>query len=463
MDLLKIRSLRNLFASRWFPLVPQIVMLVAFCLMIAGGLGIETNDMSFAKVLRNTNLANLLVWSYWWPLMLLSAVLLGRVWCMVCPMELVSAITVKVGLKRQVPNILKSRWGISILYAVVLIVGMYGFGIHRVPNRMAIYLLALFGAVLLTSLIFEKRAFCSYVCPIAHLLGLYSFVSIFKWRANDLSVCAQCNTKDCIAKNNDYNLINRSCTSNLYPAKISDNRDCLLCTQCLKVCPNNNLQFSFRKPFADFFGQTRLQAAEVGFLMLVGAFVVYDILPEWSVTGKILMWLPKTIAGSFETTALTTNLLEGAVLFIVLPALLFLITVLLTKLFSKESFGSIAGAFGLLLIPTVACTHAVKGIFKMVSRVPFFKYALSEPKGVEAAKGIYGKTITVDASILKTLDPIANYIWVVVALAVFAVTLLILRKSAAMQKYNIGAKTVLFLGTLFYWGILALAIVKWRF
>jgi NAD-dependent dihydropyrimidine dehydrogenase PreA subunit len=276
-------------------------------------------------------------------------------------------------------------------------------------------------------------------------------------------VCAACDTKDCIAKDNDYKLINRSCTSNLYPAKISDNRDCLLCTQCLKVCPNKNLQFSSRKPFADFFGQTDLRASEVGFIMLVSAFVVYDILPEWPVTKKILMWLPETIAGSFKAAAITANLLEGTVLFIVLPALLFLAVVALAKVFSKERPGSIAMSFGLLLLPTIACTHAVKGIFKMVSRVPFFKYALSEPKGVEAAKGIYDKTITVDASILKTLDPIANYIWAVVALVVFAVTLLILRKAAAMQKYNTGAKAVLFLGTLFYWGVLALAIVKWRF
>lgn len=438
-------------------------MLGVFCLIIAGGLGIETSDMAFAKVLRNTNLANLLVWSYWWPLMLVSAVLLGRAWCMVCPMELISSIAAKAGLRRPIPNMLKSRWVITIFYAVVLIAGMYSFGIHRVPNRMAIYMLVLFGTVLLTSLIFEKRAFCSYICPIAHLLGLYSLVSILKWRAKDLSVCTTCDTKDCIAKDNSYKLINRSCTSNLYPAKISDNRDCLLCTQCLKVCPNNNLQFSFRKPFADLFGQIDLRASEVGFIMLVSAFVIYDILPEWPVTKKILMWLPETIAGSFKAAPITASLLEGTVLFVVLPALLFLATAILAKFFSKEKLGAIAMSFGLLLLPAIACTHAVKGIFKMVSRVPFFKYALSEPKGVEAAKGIYDKTITVDASMLKTLDPIANYIWAITAIAVFVVTLLIFRKSAAMQKYNAGAKAVLFLGTLFYWGILALAIIMWRF
>ncbi len=463
MDLLNIRWIRNLLGSRWFPIVPQFILLGVFCLIIAGGAGIETDDAAFAKVLRNTNLANLLVWSYWWPLILVSAILLGRVWCMVCPLELVSSITAKVGLRRQVPNMLKSRWVITIFYAVILVVGMYGFGIHRVPNRMAIYMLVLLGAALLTSFIFEKRAFCSYVCPIAHLLGLYSCLSVFEWRAKDLSVCTACTTKDCIAKGNHYKIISRSCTSNLYPATINDNRDCLLCTQCLKVCPNNNLRFSVRRLFADFFGGIELQAAEVGFLLAVSAFVIYDILPEWSVTGKILMWLVKTIAGGFTTTAIKSNLLEGTVLFIVLPILLFLVVVVSAKSFSKESFGSIAKGFGLLLLPTIAVIHSVKGVFKMVSRIPYVQYALSEPKGVEAAKGIYAKVITVDTSVLKTLEPITNYIWAVAALAVLAVTVLILRRSAVMEKYNTGVKAVLFSGVLFYWGILALAVIMWRF
>ena len=100
MDLLSIRWMRNLLGSRWFPIVPQFIMLGVFCLIIAGGLGVVTSDMAFAAVLRNTNLANLLVWSYWWPLILISAILLGRVWCMVCPMELVSSVVVKIGLRR---------------------------------------------------------------------------------------------------------------------------------------------------------------------------------------------------------------------------------------------------------------------------------------------------------------------------------------------------------------------------
>jgi hypothetical protein len=75
MNLLNVRWIRALLSSRWFPIVPQLIMLAAFGLLIAGGLGVKTSDPSFAKVLRNTNLANLLVWSYWWPLVIVAAAL----------------------------------------------------------------------------------------------------------------------------------------------------------------------------------------------------------------------------------------------------------------------------------------------------------------------------------------------------------------------------------------------------
>ncbi len=75
--------INRLFRYTWFPLVFQLLSLGVFVLLIIGGLAANTSDMAFAKVLRNTNVANLIVWSYWWPLIILSAIFLGRVWCTV--------------------------------------------------------------------------------------------------------------------------------------------------------------------------------------------------------------------------------------------------------------------------------------------------------------------------------------------------------------------------------------------
>lgn len=172
-----VTMINKLYRSKKFPLLLQLTALLVFFFLIVGAWGITTNSAVEAKQLRNTNLANLIVWSYWWPMIVLTAVFFGRHWCSICPIELITALAVKVGWKRKVPKSIKTAWGITMLYAFVSIVAISTWGIHRYPNRMAFYLLALVGLAIVVSLLFEKRAFCSYFCPVGKLLGLYSLMA----------------------------------------------------------------------------------------------------------------------------------------------------------------------------------------------------------------------------------------------------------------------------------------------
>ena len=462
MNLLNISWLRSLLSSRWFPIVPQLIMLMVLGLLIAGGIGVTTDDAGFAKVLRNTNLANLIVWSYWFPMVVVAAILLGRVWCMVCPMELVTSLAGRVGLRRKAPQVFKSGWVITIFYTLILIVGVHTLAIHRLPHRMALYLLMLLGAALVVGLIYEKRAFCSYVCPVGHLLGLYALASPLEWRADDTSVA--CKTKDCIAKKNHYRIVGRSCTSNLYPPTIKDNRDCLLCTQCLKVCPNNNLRWSTRWPFADFFGSIELRAAQVGFILLVSGFVVYEILSEWKSSKAILTWVPNHLVDAAGITGPMAKLVSAVVMFIIFPALLFLTIGTLAKIQSRASSGAIVKTFALLLLPTMAGAHLIKAILKMSSRIPYWPHIFSDPTGVATATKIfYDKTLVLDKSVPNALYPVISFAAAAVLLIALLATLLVLRRSAAVRRLDQGTRLVLFLGVLAYWGIFSVTIFVWRF
>lgn len=176
--------------------------------------------------------------------MIILSVILGRVWCAVCPVELVSSLASKIGLKAKVPRIIKSGWVITVLYGFILFVAMQRWHIGAVPRRMAVYMIVLFTLAVVVGLVFEKRAFCSYVCPIGRLIAVYSHLAILEWRADDPKICETCKTKDCVASRKYYRLTGHSCTSNLFPARIPDNRECLLCSHCMTACPSSNFRLS---------------------------------------------------------------------------------------------------------------------------------------------------------------------------------------------------------------------------
>ena len=466
MNLLKIKYIGGLFKAWWFPIVPQLVMLTVFVLLIAGGLGVTTDDPDFAYWLRNTNLANLIVWSYWWPVIIIAAIFLGRLWCTVCPVELITYWAGRIGLRQQVPHIFKSGWVVTIFYTLIWIVGVHTLAVNRIPHQMALYLLMLIIVAVDISLIFQKRAFCSYVCPVGHLLGLYALISPFEWRVDDLSICKSCKTKDCFVKKNHYRLIFRSCTSNLYPATIRDNRDCLLCTQCLKSCPYDNIRFSTRRPFADFFTAVNLRPAQVGFILLVSGFVVYEILSEWSVSLAILMWVPDRCTYAFGITGTMANFVSATIMFVVLPVLVLLVVGALAKLASGRKpapFGATVKTFALLLLPTIAGAHIIKSIIKMSSRIPYWRHALSDPKGIETAQRIVAAKLVLDKSVMDTLDPAVSFISAAVLIVALAATVMIFRRSVVVQKHSPGVKAVLLLSVMAYWSIFGLMIFRWRF
>lgn len=462
MDLLRIRPLRRLLKSSWFPLAVQIVLLAAFGLIIWAGLGVTTDDPAFAKVLRNTNLANLLVWSYWFPLMIVVAVLLGRAWCMVCPMELVTSAAARIGLRRKPGRFLRSGWAITLFYAVILLVGVHTLAIHRVPQRMAVYMLVLLAAAVGMGLVFEKRAFCSYVCPVGHLLGLYAQCSVLEWRVVDASVCEGCRTKDCVAKKTLYHTLRHSCTSNLYPANIRTNRDGLLCTHCLKVCPNGNLRLSVRRPFADFFRPLGVTAAQVGFVLVVSGFVVYEVLSEWAPSKAVLTWVPNQVVGALGLAGPAAGFVSAAVMFVVFPAALFLVVTVLARFLARRPAAESAKAFALMLLPTMAGAHFIKAIFKMTSRLPYWNLTLADLKGVETANRIIAGTLVVDKSLPAALQPVMTFI----AVAVLAVTLVVVtwmcRKSPSIASLATGARAILLVGAFAYWAIFAVTICLWR-
>ncbi|HDY87986.1 MAG TPA: 4Fe-4S binding protein [bacterium] len=379
----------SIFKSKWVPVSFQVFTLCIFIFLIYIGWGISTDDNELLLILRNTNLANLVVWSFWLPCIILVSVLFGRLWCTVCPMELMASLLNRVGLKKKLPSFLKKGWAITFLYAVVLIIGVHTFKIHRFPHRMALYMIILFGLTIVLSFIFEKRAYCTAFCPIGHLLGLYSTNALMEWRVKNKGVCNSCKEKPCINKNRDYAWYGRACQSYLFPGTLKDNRDCILCTQCMKACPNDNVTFRFRKPFKDLFGELKLTVPQAGFILIVFGFAFYEVVTEWGTSKSWILSPFQALNDRLGITSPWDGTVTALLLFFIAPLVLFTLTSFLHSSVSKKGVFYSLKTYITPFIPLIATTHFAKAVIKSVSRFQNIPGALKDPLGMETARALH--------------------------------------------------------------------------
>lgn len=453
-------NINKLFKNKYFLPTLQVLTLLVFISLIIGSIGVTTQDPKFAKVLKYTNLSNLIVWSYWWPIIIVTAILFGRFWCSVCPMELVSFFVGKIGLKRKPDKILKSGWVVTVFYAIILVVGIHTFAIHRVPQYMAFYMLILFSFVIISSLIWEKRTFCTHICPIGHLLGLYSLLSAKKLRVKDPEVCKTCKTKDCISKSNYNNFSGRSCTSNLYPVKISDNRKCILCGQCFKSCTHDNIAIQKRKFAADLFEKIKLSWAEISFFMIVSGFVIYEICSEWSVSKDVLTAFPNLINQTLNITGRLSGTVNALVLFIIIPIIFYSILSLIKTKLGKESLKDSFTQIVISILPITASMHLLKALLRTTSSVPYWGFVLKDPKGIETAQKIIENPEILNKSFTSAIDPLLSIISILLIFSGLGLSILVIKKQKHQTKTS---RWTSIIATIIYSMIFIISLFAWRF
>ncbi len=463
----------NRLLARWyFPVSLKYISLVAYVAFIVIGFMVYTTDAALIRQLRNTNLGNLIVWSYWWPAIVVLAVVFGRVWCMVCPVEVVTAFFSRIGLRRKRPAWLLSGWGITIFYIIILFVGMQGLAIHQNPFYMSVYMLSIVVVSIVIGGFYEKNAFCRYVCPVGYLLGLYSRLAIFGWRVKSKGVCDSCKDKSCIHKKYHYQQNYKSCGVDLYPAHVNDNNDCILCAGCLKTCgtyqsnpiperPNPGYR---RIGFASDLMQLKLlKTSEMIFVLVVSGFIISQIWSEWNVTNNYLVYLPNLVIGYLGiTSSILIGLVRSLVLFVAVPLVIWYLPWLSLRMAGgsmklKEYFLS----YGIAFIPIIAAAHVSKSIIKSVSRIPYFEYAFTDMVGLDTAQKINAGEIQLQTNPFWLNALVTLLLVIVFALGIW-LSIRVVR--ALNQKFHQESNSMgNYLIPFVYGGIFFVMIIAWRF
>ena len=466
-----LKQINQAISKAYMPVSLKYLSLVAYIILIITGLAAYSTDAAFLKQLRNTNLGNLIVWSYWWPAIVIFAIFLGRIWCMICPVEIITTFFAKIGLKRKRPAWLLSGWAITIFYILILFIGIQGFAIHRNPFFMAVYLLVIVGVSVIVGSIYEKNTFCRYVCPVGYLLGMYSKLSFFGWRVKNIKTCESCKDKSCVHKNYRYNLNYKSCGVDLHPAAIKDNANCILCGGCRKTCGKYQSEQNVERPnpqltyigFAnDLFQINQLKLAEMVFVLVVSGFVISEIWSEWDVTNNFLTYIPNHIKYLLNIE----NLLFGGFVYATfifgfLPLLLWLIPFAISKI----AGGTIALknyflTYGIAFIPIIAAAHIDKSILKTTSRLPYFEYLFKDVTGVSTAQQI------IDGKIVLHNSPIWLNIMVsgLLTLFIIAGVWLSIRVVKTINSKNIPVlpNRAIYLIPIIYGSLFLIMILVWR-
>ncbi len=259
-----------------------------------------------------------LFWAWWWPLILLSYPLVGRLWCAICPFMVWGQIAQKLTPwhKKSWPHGDTDRWGAPALAAgfAAILLWEEVWNLENTAWLSSCLLLLITAGAVIGSTVFEKRFWCRYLCPVGGMNGLFAKLSILELRAEAGTCSGSCSSYACFKGGpaDGEGLASEGCPLGTHPAHLSDNRNCVLCMTCTQACPNRSVQLRLRPPAADLQRTMQAPDGERGLILVLAGGIC---LHHWQ---RLLGWLPLAPSSLHEGPLLAR--LSFAALALALPA-----------------------------------------------------------------------------------------------------------------------------------------------
>jgi polyferredoxin len=244
---------------------------------------------------REHNAALNVFWAWWWPAILALYPFVGRLWCAVCPFmiygEWAQKIAVAAGhVPGPWPREAAERYGGWFLYGLFAAILLWE-ELWHLDDTAALsgwLLLLITAGAVACSVLFERRLWCRYLCPIGGMNGMFAKLAVIELRGVRGVCTAECSTYGCVrggpavpasSAGCDRGLPTTGCPLYSHPANLTDNRDCTLCGSCVKACPHGAVELRLRPPGADLWSPVHSATAEEVALMflLLGAVGVHRL------------------------------------------------------------------------------------------------------------------------------------------------------------------------------------------
>ncbi|MCO4781545.1 MAG: hypothetical protein KC646_04420 [Candidatus Cloacimonetes bacterium] len=304
IDVLKIPLLKVLVKNRMFPFLIQSLSMATFVIILIVG---------FTSSQRNGFVPQL-TWTWWWALLILFVFAFGNLFCAMCPWEgftsLVTSFSIstrvnKLGISKIFPRYFKNLYPALVLFIVLTWIEL-GYDVTNSPETTAVMGVTMVFMAIFFALIFEKRSFCRYVCPVGRISGIYSMLAPFEIRSKSKDMCTTCINKECLMGTKTQ----RGCPMFLNPAKLSNNQFCTLCTECIRSCPTDNMTINMRPVGSDLLSLKYFKKDEAIFIVVLLALTTFHgmtMTPQWTQINQMLRvetGLSKTIVFTMLMTIL---------------------------------------------------------------------------------------------------------------------------------------------------------------
>jgi len=294
-DLAAHRRVARILRSRKFQFALILPNQIIFWLVIFLGL--------LGTVVPGLNFGTAITWYIWFGLVFVMMVVVGRAWCVMCPFGgfaewiqrrgLWTRTQRRLGLGRKLPEPI-ARYGFLLSVGSFLLLTWieeyFNIAGPGGPWATSFMVLGIVGGALLFFLVFERRTFCRYFCPLTALIGTVGAMgSVAGFRTRDRQVCLDCKTKDCMRGGvNGY-----GCPWYTWPGSADSNLSCGLCSECFKGCPEDNIGLYVQKPLTSVVAPTRRRADIAWAVAVLWGLVLFQQFNATNVYASMDGWLTR--------------------------------------------------------------------------------------------------------------------------------------------------------------------------
>ncbi len=291
-DLARIPLIGRVLKNRKFQFFLILPNQIIFWIVIVSGL--------VGTLVPGKNFGTAITWFIWFCMVFVTMLVVGRAWCSMCPFggfgewvqrrALWRRASKSVGLGWKLPESW-AGYGLLISTGVFLFLTWveeyFNIAGPGTPSYTSWMVVGIVTVALGSFLLFERRTFCRYICPLSSLIGSVGASGMVAgFRTRDREKCLACATKDCMrGGENGY-----GCPWYTWPGSADSNLLCGLCSECYKSCPEDNVGLFVQAPLTSAIAPKRRRLDVAWAIAVLFGLVLYQQVNVFDLYSQVEGW-----------------------------------------------------------------------------------------------------------------------------------------------------------------------------